>query len=316
MEQNIVERARRYLAKTPPAISGSGGDGATYRIAVALVKGFDLGTERALPLLREWNAQCVPPWPESGLRSKLASAAKSTRPAGWLLGPDKQVVLDEAAQKAAKRRQWPSFTKPSPADIERIAARRHVSAEAVYLMVCHQHLWRCCWQGEECFAFQSGTFAQVRRMDGKPFQKAGGESVKALNLPGSEGRFLNPGGPGNPDVPVLLTEGPAGLLESAEAVLRADRKTGTDHSVALCAAVSAGSRFTRARLDTLAGRRVRIIPDADPAGQSAAAAWLASLRSVHCTVDCIRLPAGCKDLGDALRTLPPRDPFWITLISF
>ena len=60
---------------------------------------------------------------------------------------------------------------------------------------------------------------------------------------------------------------------------------------------------------------MRVLPDTDPAGQEAAAKWTAALRSAGCKVDCIRFPAGSKDLGDALRTIPATDSLWRKLLT-
>ena len=47
----ILERASAYLAKMPAALSGQGAHSAIFDVAVALVKGFGLSPEEALPLL-------------------------------------------------------------------------------------------------------------------------------------------------------------------------------------------------------------------------------------------------------------------------
>lgn len=117
MQPDISTRARRYLAALPPAVAGSGGDAATYKAAMALVKGMNMTAEQALPFLMEWNAtSCVPPWTEGELRCKLASAARSSRPAAYLLndsgargarepvGHGSARPVGERAQKAARRR--------------------------------------------------------------------------------------------------------------------------------------------------------------------------------------------------------------------
>lgn len=312
---DIFTRARNYLAKLPPAISGSDGHPTTYKAALAVVKGFNFTPEQALPLLWEWNENCVPPWTKAELEHKLADAAKSPKPAGYLLQDDR-APIDHGADKAAKRRTWPALRKPTGEDLATIAAQRGVSAEAAYLIACHRHLWCCRWRDVECLAIRSGSFAQVRRMDGQPFPQADGKPVKALNLPGSEGAFLIPCGVGNPDVPVILTEGAISIVEAAEATLRADATTGTLHSVAVLAAVSASSRFTADHLEKLKGHRVRIVADNDHAGQEAAANWTANLRAAGCAVDCIRMPTGCKDLGDAIKTIPPADSIWHQLLTF
>jgi hypothetical protein len=329
MQPDISTRARRYLAALPPAVAGSGGDAATYKAAMALVKGMNMTAEQALPFLMEWNAtSCVPPWTEGELRCKLASAARSSRPAAYLLndsgargarepvGHGSARPVGERAQKAARRRLWPAFVAPSPDDLATIARLRSVLEDAAYSIAAHRYMWRCCWQQQECMAIRFRSFAQVRRLDGKPFTRADGSTMKALNLPGSEGAFLNPGGMDAPGLPVLLTEGAVSLLEAAEAIFRADSVAGQLHSVAVLAAVSAQSRFTADHLAKMAGRRVRIIPDADPAGQDAAANWTATLRATGCTVDCIRLPDGSKDLGEALRQLPASHSYWHKLLTF
>jgi hypothetical protein len=200
--------------------------------------------------------------------------------------------------------------------METLSALRGLSMEALALMHTHGLLRRCRWKGHACFVIRQGTFAQVRRMDGGLLPRPDEDPVKALNLPGSGGSFLIPGGLGDPSVPVLLTEGAVSVLEAAETVLRADEIAGRLHPVAVVAAVSAGSRFRKAELAALAGRRIRIIPDADSSGQTAAAEWIMPLRARGCTVDSLRLPPGLKDLGEALRKLPPDDPYWLQMVTF
>lgn len=82
----VIERARRYLRKCPPAVSGNGGHNATFKTASSLVNGFCLDVESALTLLREWNERCQPPWSEKELRHKVYDAAFRGPPSGKLLG--------------------------------------------------------------------------------------------------------------------------------------------------------------------------------------------------------------------------------------
>lgn len=86
-ETPVVDRARKYLAAMPPAISGSGGHSATYAAAVALVHGFELSDETAFNLLwNEYNPRCEPPWSVKDLQHKVDDAAKEQheKPRGWL----------------------------------------------------------------------------------------------------------------------------------------------------------------------------------------------------------------------------------------
>ena len=85
-ERDVVERARRYLAAIPPAVTGQQGDAATFRVCCRLVRGFDLGDDDALLVLNEWNVRCQPPWSEQDLRAKLQGARRYGRePVGGLL---------------------------------------------------------------------------------------------------------------------------------------------------------------------------------------------------------------------------------------
>jgi hypothetical protein len=85
---NVVERARKYLAAIPGAVSGQNGHATTFKAAQALVRGFMLDEETAYQLLAEWNRTCSPPWRERELRHKIKSAGqRATMAEGALLGP-------------------------------------------------------------------------------------------------------------------------------------------------------------------------------------------------------------------------------------
>ena len=314
----IIERASAYLAKMPPAISGQGGDRATFAAAVALVKGFGLSTEEALPLLLHWNHACIPPWSETELRHKLRSAATTSgRPDGYLLvdaplllacvrhgtapvlphaapfrtTPDFQI---EAERKAFKRLTWPAFYLPESNDLEEISAMRGVSMTALRTLVDRGLLKNALCGDKYCFVLHEERFAQARHYDGSLFHDSSGRAYKARNLPGSEGVFFGRSLlEDNPNV--LLVEGVIGLMEAAAVFCFLG---GLNHWTVL-AATSASSRFSRdpALLKRLSDRHVRILPDSDEAGFAAAATWLADLRAVGATVDVMELPPGHKDLG-------------------
>ncbi len=80
-----IERGRRYLGRVPGAIAGQGGHAATFRVALAMVRGFDLPEDVAYGVIAEWNQRCEPPWSERELRHKIADAARSNVEAGYLL---------------------------------------------------------------------------------------------------------------------------------------------------------------------------------------------------------------------------------------
>ena len=81
---SVVERARKYLATLPPAISGQNGHGATFRAACILVIGFELGKPEAMELLREYNRRCKPPWTDRELEHKIDSAFEQPGERGYL----------------------------------------------------------------------------------------------------------------------------------------------------------------------------------------------------------------------------------------
>jgi hypothetical protein len=75
----ILERARLYLTKCEPAVSGANGHNQTIKVADKLVVGFGLSVDDAAFLLRtEWNHRCRPPWPDKELRRKCQQALEHT----------------------------------------------------------------------------------------------------------------------------------------------------------------------------------------------------------------------------------------------
>ena len=84
----LDERISLYLAKCPPAVSGSDGHGTTFKVACALVHGFALDTDTALRWMLVYNATCAPAWKPRELRHKVEQAAKVAheKPRGHLIG--------------------------------------------------------------------------------------------------------------------------------------------------------------------------------------------------------------------------------------
>lgn len=96
---SVVARARRYLLRLPPAVSGQGGHNVTFRAACALVLGFGLDRDEALMVLAEWNKTCQPPWSDNELQHKVCDALKQPGWRGYLLG--KHAFSDTAASSNA-----------------------------------------------------------------------------------------------------------------------------------------------------------------------------------------------------------------------
>lgn len=84
-DASIVDRASKYLASMPPAISGSGGQAALWAVALAMVRGFALHPDAALDLIaREWNPRCQPVWSMRELRHSIANATRARSDVGYL----------------------------------------------------------------------------------------------------------------------------------------------------------------------------------------------------------------------------------------
>lgn len=84
--RDASRRARAYVAKMDPAIEGSGGHLATWRVAQVLVRGFALSLQEAMEVMEEFNQRCRPPWSPRELTHKLESAQqRSGMPIGCLL---------------------------------------------------------------------------------------------------------------------------------------------------------------------------------------------------------------------------------------
>lgn len=84
---DVLDRARAYVSKCPPAISGQNGHSAAYNVAVALVHGFNLSEPDAQTIFAEFNRTCQPPWSDAEVIHKLREAASKphNRPRGFLL---------------------------------------------------------------------------------------------------------------------------------------------------------------------------------------------------------------------------------------
>jgi KaiC/GvpD/RAD55 family RecA-like ATPase len=101
----VVERARKYLDKLPPAISGSSGHNATFHAACVLVQGFGLSSDVALALLGEFNQRCSPPWSERELQHKISQAEKQ---------PGERNYLRNVPQERYHAVRVPQYKAPPP----------------------------------------------------------------------------------------------------------------------------------------------------------------------------------------------------------
>lgn len=122
---DIVERAERYVSSMDGAVSGSGGHDATFKVACALVHGFELSESDALHVMQNtFNPKCSPQWSERDLQHKVRSAANAgagMKGSGYLLGNSGRSARGDygsrTQQNAAVRAEAKSKRQPINEDV-------------------------------------------------------------------------------------------------------------------------------------------------------------------------------------------------------
>jgi hypothetical protein len=317
---DVSERARRYLAATPPAVSGCGGDQTTHKVAFTLVKGFGLPPETAIVPMLEWNERCLPPWTHAQLMSKLRSASRAGLADGFLLGVpgtarissagnavlrgDVRLFREESPRQPAPTNPAIAGSRvPSIGEQRRIAELRGLSPGIPILAANDGILRTGIWQSDPAYFLVGKGVTQARRLDGAPWKFRSGNEGKAWTI-GPVDAFGIRFGLTTETERIIITEGLVSILEALEVLLRAEQQSPVlSQNAGLIAAYSAASRLTRREAQYLARRRVLIIADAGPAGLTAARAWRASIRHMGGrAVSALQFDEG--DLGSALRESP------------
>lgn len=109
---DVDKRAMRYVQRLPASISGSGGHGALWTAALALVRGFRIQPDRAMEILRsEFNPRCKPPWSERELWHKVDTAEKDATTAYGYLADKVRAVTPEPPPDVD-----PDYVPPVPPD--------------------------------------------------------------------------------------------------------------------------------------------------------------------------------------------------------
>lgn len=114
------DRARAYIAKVEPAVSGQKGHDKAIYAAVKVGPGFDLPPDRAYAILGEWSRECVPPWSEKELQHKISEAYKVEPRRGWLLEDNRNEFGHAKEANKAKEgpavNSLPSLISQNPSD--------------------------------------------------------------------------------------------------------------------------------------------------------------------------------------------------------
>lgn len=212
-------------------------------------------------------------------------------------------------QEPPKSIQWPSG--PDDGDqalwIE-FSRKKGFTFPAVWVMVKAGILRFVRVDGVQCFVVTDDDHraAEIRRMDGLPFGAS-----KAFRLRGVDKRWL-PGAAmirtAKQDTAVLVCEGATDLLAAFDLYTRY-RKAGGQTTWCPVAILGASCKAIALECANLIrGRRVRMVPDADHAGDQMCDHWTEVFRRLGCTVDIVCLPRG-TDLTDKFKSIEPQSLF-------
>jgi hypothetical protein len=282
---DTIERARKYLAKLPGAVSGSNGHAATFKAACALVQGFDLGESDALHLLREYNSACDPPWSEHDLLHKIASAAKSSsnKPRGYLVNANRnphQQYQPPPPRPAPPETGKPNLTGFGPGTTEQIRtlARHRYHREALEWASIRGVLVFGDWHGNPCYGVtdSSNRILELRRVDGTPFAPMGDlKERKAHAVKGSQKSWPVGILEARNAPAIALVEGIPDFM-AAHYLALWEQSPSYRHRDTSCVPVAMLSGSPAIHVDALPhfkGKRVRIYPHADKTGLFGAHKW-------------------------------------------
>lgn len=242
----------------------------------------------------------------------------------WLLernGTDNRRAVVKVSSKpakaavAAKVIKWPApNTQGSAFDLRLFASTRGISYSAA-LVASQSGILKFCKldDGKKCFVITDGEnrASEIRTITGDLFLTPSGNYSKAYPLKGVEKSWL-PGAAllrdADHDTAVIMTEGATDLLSSIDLYVRYGESGGANSWCPVTLLGAGCNKLDPECAKLIAGRHVRIIPDADDAGDTMLKQWTQRFREMGCSVDSVTLPRG-TDLSDHLSAISPTDLF-------
>lgn len=250
----VYERAYLYVAKCPAAISESGGHNATFTVACALVKGFDLTIDEARPIMREYNGRCQPPWSEAEIEHKLkqADTRKDERERGWLRdaeGPER----NDGPREPRLPSQAPSVALPEPKPIKPefnpealrvFASRWRPFVNTLWLadrspiaprgLSTEEFLRAVFREGEKVVVFTNQQSQGQALWPVQPLPSGGDDGVWFLGQPVDGHEHINPRSPANEDgSPKMSRRSEESVVDWRHLVLESDEADAKDWIAAL-----------------------------------------------------------------------------------
>lgn len=187
-----------------------------------------------------------------------------------------------AASQARQKPLLPPFQRGTGADFVRLARLRNLSVEGLQLASARGLLWFGNRLGVDAWIVCDGARvnAQARRMDGGTWGHFDG-NPKAWTFGGSWASWCIGAEEAKSFPKVALVEGGGDLLAACHFIHCESR----ERDVAPVAMLGASQRIHEDALPLFAGKRVRLFPHLDTAGQDAAERWTRQLESVGAEVD-------------------------------
>lgn len=206
--------------------------------------------------------------------------------------------------------QWPAGIRDGNTGAwVAFATSRGIAQSTAWVLVKSGIVRPCTLDGHDCYIVTDGSYraAEIRRVDGTPFGASKAYPLRGVDkswLPGVELLRQAPQETG-----VLITEGATDLLAAVDLYARYRRNNGRTESWQSVTLLGASCRTLHPEaIELIRGRYVRLVPDADDAGDRMREHWENLFRRLGCTVDTVTLPRG-TDLTDHLSTISPIDLF-------
>ncbi|WP_367870961.1 hypothetical protein [Luteolibacter sp. Populi] len=203
-----------------------------------------------------------------------------------------------AAPQARKEIEWPGeLLTGNEATWQAFAAKRGLTPEGVAFAVQQGSLRFMKVDGAKCFVITDAKHraAEIRRIDGGLFHGRKAYPLRGVDKSWTPGLAM--AAHASPKARILLTEGATDHLTALD--LYSDfRAAGFEDEWIPCTLLGASCKtLAPEAIPFFRGRSVKIIPDADDAGDAMAGHWTKLLVGLGCTVDHVKLPRG-KDLTD------------------
>jgi len=242
--------------------------------------------------VREWLLERIgqPDYTATTRTSKPAKGAQSVKVIQW---PADHLIEGTVAT-------WNGFAK-----------HRGLTFPAVQVMVAAGILRFCHLRddGSKCYVVTDHVrrAAEIRRIDGKLYGERKAYPLCGVDKSWLPGAAMIDAAP--PEASVLMVEGATDLLSAIDIYTRYRRNHAGIHSWVPVALLGAGcKKLATECADLMRSRHVRIVPDADDAGDKMREHWTELLRRIGCSVDVVTLPRG-TDLTDNLAIIEPLDLF-------